>query len=167
MSRKKLQKIATILGFGNRVRHIRGKFGQEDFGKLIGVHKSTVSRIEAEIYFPDESLLKKIAEYGGVTVEWLLHGEGVRESPDPRVKYCIRDREISPRDYDAQPLRPLETGLIAQVVAVVEQLLAERRRLKLTPQQKGRLISLLYEHCRENREPPTSHLVEKYLLLAD
>ncbi|MFZ0051593.1 MAG: hypothetical protein WAK96_07430 [Desulfobaccales bacterium] len=73
----------------------------------------------------------------------------------------------APAEYDAQPLRPLETGLFFEVVAAVEQLLAGRRRLKLAPAQKARLIALLYEHCRDNREKPTLHLVQKYLLLAD
>ena len=37
----------------------------------------------------------------------------------------------------------------------------------MAPDQKARLIALLYEHCRDNREKPTLRLVEKYLLLVD
>ena len=73
----------------------------------------------------------------------------------------------APEEYDGRPLRPLETALIVAVIAAVDQLLNGRRRLKLTPAQKGRLIALVYEHCRGNRDQPTVHLVEKYLLLTD
>jgi transcriptional regulator with XRE-family HTH domain len=157
MSRKKLPNLGTFLGFSSRLRKIRGTLSQEEFGKHFGVTKVTISRYEAG-RIPDEEALKRIAEFGGVTVEWLLRGE---EKPGPQILSQM------PGEYDAQPLRPMETGLIIEVVAAVEQLLAGRRRLKLTPAQKGRLTGLVYEHCRDNREQPTVHLVEKYLLLAD
>ncbi len=116
---------------------------------------------------------KKIADIGKVSDEWILYGEEIKKTPDSGVKYSIRTREIAPEDYDAQPLRSLETILLIQIIALVEQFLEDRphklfgRRQKLQPEQKGRLISLIYEHCRDNRETPTLHLVEKYLLLAD
>jgi transcriptional regulator with XRE-family HTH domain len=154
--KRKMPYLALVEDFFPRIKKIRGDLSQKEFAKILGVNQTTVCKYESG-RLPDEGTLKKIADYGGVTVEWLLRGE---EKPPHQVLYQ------APEQYDGQPLRPLETELLTQVVAAVEQLLAGRR-LKLTPPQKGRLIALLYEHCRDNRDRPTLRLVEKYLLLAD
>jgi transcriptional regulator with XRE-family HTH domain len=157
-SRKKLTPQETFPGLPDRIKKLRDSKYQEDFGETIGVSKQMVSKYEAGLAIPSAETLRKIADYGGVTVEFLLRGENKNA---PQVLYQ------TPEEYDAQPLRPLETDLLMQIIAALEQLLAGDRRLKLTPAQKARLIALLYEHCRENREKPTLRLVKKYLLLAD
>ncbi|HEY4485794.1 MAG TPA: helix-turn-helix transcriptional regulator [Nitrospiria bacterium] len=61
---------------GQRIRAIRGKVTQTDFARLIGVRKQNyVSRYEHG-RIPNPALLVRIAEYGKVTVDWMLTGRG-------------------------------------------------------------------------------------------
>ncbi|MBI3810756.1 MAG: helix-turn-helix transcriptional regulator [Nitrospirae bacterium] len=61
---------------GQRIRAIRGKMNQTDFAKMIGVRKQNyVSRYEHG-RIPNPELLVRIANYGKVTVDWLLTGRG-------------------------------------------------------------------------------------------
>jgi len=61
---------------GQRIRAIRGKINQTDFAKMIGVRKQNyVSRYEHG-RIPNPELLVRIANYGKVSVDWLLTGRG-------------------------------------------------------------------------------------------
>ena len=61
---------------GQRIRTIRGTMNQTDFAKTIGVRKQNyVSRYEHG-RIPNPELLVRIANYGKVTVDWLLTGRG-------------------------------------------------------------------------------------------
>lgn len=61
---------------GQRIRTIRGEMNQTDFAKTIGVRKQNyVSRYEHG-RIPNPELLVRIANYGKVTVDWLLTGRG-------------------------------------------------------------------------------------------
>jgi transcriptional regulator with XRE-family HTH domain len=61
---------------GQRIRAIRGEMNQTDFAKMIGVRKQNyVSRYEHG-RIPNPELLVRIANYGKVTVDWLLTGRG-------------------------------------------------------------------------------------------
>jgi transcriptional regulator with XRE-family HTH domain len=61
---------------GQRIRAIRGKMNQTDFARTIGVRKQNyVSRYEHG-RIPNPELLVRIANYGKVSVDWLLTGRG-------------------------------------------------------------------------------------------
>jgi transcriptional regulator with XRE-family HTH domain len=61
---------------GHRIRAIRGKMNQTNFARVIGVRKQNyVSRYEHG-RIPNPQLLVRIANYGKVTVDWLLTGKG-------------------------------------------------------------------------------------------
>jgi transcriptional regulator with XRE-family HTH domain len=76
MSRRKSPQLGIFLGTGERIRKIRGELTQEKFGRLFGVKGNTVSRWE-DGRLSDEETLKKIADYGRVTIEWLLYGDRI------------------------------------------------------------------------------------------
>ena len=57
-----------------RIRFIRGKRTQEEFGNLIGVTKAAISKYESG-RIPNPLILKKIAEIGQTTVGWILLGD--------------------------------------------------------------------------------------------
>jgi transcriptional regulator with XRE-family HTH domain len=162
MSRKKFQKIATILGLGKRLREIRGGESQDSFGKRnFGLGKSTISKFEADIMIPDSETLEKYAILGKTTKEGLLRGE------EPQVtKYCIVSQEQAPEIYDASPLTPLADAALTEIIAAVEDYYA-RHRLKRRPIQKARLIIRLYQHYAETREKPDDILIKGNLPLAD
>jgi len=60
---------------GQRIREIRGGMTQTEFAKLIGVKKQNyISRYERG-RVPNPELLLRIADYGKVSVDWLLTGK--------------------------------------------------------------------------------------------
>lgn len=64
---------------GNRIKQVRGNTTQERFAKRIGVKQNYVCRYEKG-RVPSPELLLKIAQFGNVTVDWLLTGKHGRES---------------------------------------------------------------------------------------
>jgi len=155
-------KIFTI---GNRIREIRGKLSQEEFGKQIGVKAPAISKYERG-RVPDVETLKKIANYGKVPVEWLLYGN--REAPSGEIIALKLNSHISEHApvYDASPLPPLADAALTEIIAAVEDYYA-RHRLKRRPIQKARLIINLYQHYAETREKPDDILIKGNLPLAD
>ena len=158
MSRKKFQ-VGNIFEIGGRIKKVRGELTQREFGKVLGVEPGTICKYEKG-RVPDGFTLKKIADFGGVTVEWLLRGEG-----SSAAKYSIRTREHAPDEYSAA-LTDIETVLLTEVVDVVLQVIAARR-LKFTPAQTARLIVKAYDDSRAAHERPTAYQVERLLLFVD
>lgn len=62
--------------FGERFKHERKKKGltQEELAKMFLLQKSSISRYENDKQMPETDLLKKIADFFGVTVDYLLSG---------------------------------------------------------------------------------------------
>jgi len=70
---------------GNRIKQVRGNTTQERFAKRIGVKQNYVCRYEKG-RVPSPELLLKIAQFGDVTVDWLLTGKpgrGSTQHPKP------------------------------------------------------------------------------------
>jgi len=156
MSRKKSPQLGIIFNTGERIKKIRGGLTQAEFGKLLGVRGNTVSRWEAGRLSDYESL-KRIADFGGVTIEWLLKGE---EPPLP-----LEFQEHAPENYSAA-LSDIETALLTEVVTVVHQVIAARR-LKFTPAQTARLIVKTYDDCRAANGHPSPYQFEGLFLSLD
>jgi transcriptional regulator with XRE-family HTH domain len=66
-----VSRMATI---GDRIKQLRleNNLTQEEFGKIFGIVKSTVSMYESNKSTPDDELKKKIAEYFNVSLDWLM-----------------------------------------------------------------------------------------------
>jgi transcriptional regulator with XRE-family HTH domain len=47
---------------------------QAAFASVLGKTQGTVQKYEKGEILPEDETLKKIADYGGITVEWLLTG---------------------------------------------------------------------------------------------
>ncbi len=60
---------------GERIRQLRGRRTQVAFAALLGMKQPQLARYEAGRQ-PDVQVLTKIAKTCGVTVDWLLTGEG-------------------------------------------------------------------------------------------
>lgn len=60
--------------FGERIRSLRKEKGitQSELGEQLGIVKSTVSVYETEVYEPNIETLIKMADYFGVTTDYLL-----------------------------------------------------------------------------------------------
>jgi phage repressor protein C with HTH and peptisase S24 domain len=85
---------------GGRIKHLRGTLTLDEFGNLVGVSRSMVSKYENGDAWPKPETLSNIVEYGKVSYEWLLTGKTLPESPpmvsDSKIAY-LRPR-TSPED---------------------------------------------------------------------
>lgn len=60
--------------FGRKLKELRleKKINQSELGEIIGISPSTVGMYERDQRFPDKDILNKIADYFGVSVDYLL-----------------------------------------------------------------------------------------------
>lgn len=107
--------MATI---GDRIKQLRleNNLTQEEFGKIFGIVKSTVSMYESNKSTPDDELKKKIAEYFNVSLDWLMGVSDIRNPAD----------EITEAVEDDPDLR-----------------IIERARQKMSPKDRERMMKIL------------------------
>jgi len=117
----------------------------------LGVRKSTISRYESGTIPGDENL-RKIAEIGNTTIEWLLRGD------QPSIP---KFSEHYPYTYD-QHRGPLDVALLSEILAEIKKVIADNRLL-LSAQREARLVALVYDHCQEDKVKPDRILVERFL----
>lgn len=155
MSSKKFL-TGKIYEVGNRIRNIRGKLSQADFGSLLGVKAAAISKYESG-RIPDSLTLNKIAHIGGVSVEWLLNGEEKRSPPQ------AKDEEQY--QYEHRPAELDSDQLIAVIVFVRKYL--KQQRQKFTDHQEAHFITYLYEYLTEHDAPPGDITVKRLAELAE
>lgn len=65
---------------GERIKELRieKELTQEEFGKLFGIVKSTVSLYESGKSTPDDEIKKKISEYFNVSLDYLMGASDIR-----------------------------------------------------------------------------------------
>ena len=73
-----MPKTAIPSTIGGRIRQVRVKRGQSqmDFAADLDCHPNLVCKWESGRHEPRLDTLAKIAKLGGVTVGWLINGEG-------------------------------------------------------------------------------------------
>ena len=152
MSRNKNTIFGNILGIGERIRKIRGESTQGEFAGRLGVQAPTISRYESG-RIPDEEMLRKIADFGKTTIEWLLRGD------QPSTPHLLgHTLEIC----GAIPGPPLDVALLAEILMEIKKFIADKRQ-ELSPQREARLVALVYDHCQEDKVKPDRMLVERFL----
>lgn len=85
--------MATI---GQRIKQLREEAGltQEEFGKLFGIVKSTVSMYEKDKSTPDDGTKKKIAEHFRVSLDYLMGYSDIRNAEDKISSALSDDPEL-------------------------------------------------------------------------
>jgi transcriptional regulator with XRE-family HTH domain len=78
---------------GSRIKYLRERhnISQIEFAKKIGVSNAVLSRYESGDRKPDYDILNKIADYFGVSVDFLL---GRTDNPDPLRKKNDDEKEF-------------------------------------------------------------------------
>ena len=82
---------------GQRIKLLReeNNLTQEQFGKIFGMVKSTVSLYESGKSNPDDETKKKIADYFDVSIDWLLGRTDERNTVDKIIRnYKKQEVEI-------------------------------------------------------------------------
>ena len=139
-----------------RIRQVRGKLKKSEFADLLGIPRPNLSRYESGRQ-PPADVLQKMADYGGVTVKWLLTGEeegGSLEKTRPPEQLPVA----------SEPARPCEVQefLLVQVLLAVEEYL-EKYKTTYLPKYRARLITALYNYCAREDELPSEFLVGDFL----
>lgn len=70
------------MSFGKKLKQLRQgkKITQMDLAKILEVDNTTISKWESDIYEPEMTAIKKIADYFNVSIDYLL---GRTDNPDP------------------------------------------------------------------------------------
>lgn len=61
-----------MIGKRLRLLRVEKELTQEELGKILGVGKTTISQYESETRKPDADMLRRIAEFFDVSVDYLL-----------------------------------------------------------------------------------------------
>lgn len=79
-----------------KIRELRKKCGitMKELGAAIGVAESTISQYETGKRQPDYETLLKIAEFFGVTTDYLLTGEDIKKAPTQEGERTVSDKEL-------------------------------------------------------------------------
>jgi transcriptional regulator with XRE-family HTH domain len=153
MSRKMLTSNETFPGLPNRIKLLRGAHSQQEYGKLLGVSKATVSKYESGINIPSSGILKKIASVGNKSIEWLLRGD--QPSAMQIVGHTL---EIC----GARPGPPLDVALLVEILSEIKKFILDER-LELSSKREARWVALVYDHCQVDKVKPDRMLVERFL----
>ncbi len=146
-----------ILEVRRRVLDLKNKFDIFELkrggrlAKKLGVHNSVITRLIDHISFPTIENIITICKNAEVSADYLLFG---REQ--------MRLEEFTSENYIARPLAPIEADLLHRVNLLVEEILTKEKK-KLSPEQKSRLITRIYNDCAEDRSQPDDIMVKRYL----
>ncbi|MBB4265407.1 hypothetical protein [Roseospira visakhapatnamensis] len=123
--------IDTDAGFRARLGELVADAPPFQWAKQAGVPPGSWDRAWNKGAIPKAPHLIRIAEHGGVTLDWLLTGDGPMH-----------------RDGSAeQPKQAVDTDLLRDCIEVLHEEL-DLREVKLTPTQEAEAISLLYDLAR-------------------
>jgi transcriptional regulator with XRE-family HTH domain len=131
--------------FGERLQALRKEKGLtgEELGKIFSVTKSAVSNWENKNRFPDENMLKKLAEFFNVTLDYLF---GRSDIPNP-YKSEIKPEAI----IDAESLYKVDPEMLIQMCRATD--LPEQERQKI----KEYSALLIEKFLRERAEKEKDH----------
>lgn len=94
---------------GKRIKQLRSEknITQEQFGKIFGIVKSTVSLYESSKSTPDDDMKRKIARYFDVSLDYLMGNSDVKNpykdkpslpeeftSPEEAIKFILNQNVI-------------------------------------------------------------------------
>ena len=147
---------------GKRIRKIRGELGLIKFGEIIGVSKTMVSHYEDGNIAPRVDTMLKIAEYGGVSLEWLFTGKEpstpiVHEGGETYVPNGKTEEEII-NAHKEQIIDCLEKQGVDEVIAekMLEATIREARITGTGPDGYINLGDFLKDAKRRlEKKPPT------------
>lgn len=131
-----------------RIKQLREEkqLTQEQFGKIFGIVKSTVSLYESGKSTPDDELKKRIAEYFNVSLDYLM---GVSDIRYPYKK--TPDNQIIKDNDDEIELTPDEIKLLKKIKSDPD-LSVLFHDLKSAPKKKIKQLLKTWEFINEQFE---------------
>ncbi|MFW6349492.1 MAG: helix-turn-helix domain-containing protein [Thiohalospira sp.] len=123
--------------FHARLRQLVGKERPYSWAARVGISKGAFTRIWREGTIPSPELLLRIREHAGVSLDWLLTGDGV--GPGEAA---------------------MDTELLARTLERVEGVLAESGEV-MPPERKAQRVAALYALGLERGQPPEPDAVRR------
>ena len=71
---RKSEAGVDLRAIGKRIRQLRGKTPQEEFGEVLGISQAQLSKYELGQSAPPLRVLTKFADKFGKSVDWILRG---------------------------------------------------------------------------------------------
>jgi len=146
-----------MTSIGERLKTAREKLGltQAQLAEALEVkHKNTISTWERGLHFPSADVLLLIREKFGISVEWLVAGEGMM-----RVGEKAEEKAQCPPCVSTVNLE-----VLTEIIGAVEEGL-EMLRLTLKPDKKAELIAIYYEELYEKKKKPDKRSILRWLRL--
>lgn len=130
MKKETIKKDVLKKEIGERVKSLRGKMTQAEFGKIFGRSQDAICAYEKGIVFPPIDVIVKMAQQFNVSVEWIITG---KESPAKGGKegftfknFFVREGEPEWRLMEIVTKLPRNTK--EEIVEVVETYLKVRKK---------------------------------------
>lgn len=94
---------------GERIRQLRGEKTLDEFSKINGIHRVTLSRLEKGERTPDANFLQMVIQNTGICSEWLIMGTG-KMYPERKVTPLVQphyeeDKKVSDTSDAFIPLK--------------------------------------------------------------
>jgi transcriptional regulator with XRE-family HTH domain len=153
MRKKRPKKYYSKEIFAAELLKILKKRGisQDEFNKAVEVH-SAVTRWKSGDTTPSAESLLAIKQVFGISIDQLLTGEEL-----PMIL-----REFAPEPYEARPLALIETELLNEAMAKMEEVLKAEKQ-KIRSEDKAMILTQVYNDCAEERIKPDAIMVKRYL----
>ncbi|EIJ79173.1 immunity repressor protein [Bacillus methanolicus PB1] len=85
---------------GDRLKKLRGKRSQEEIAQKIGISRARLSHYETGRSEPDSETLKKLADFYGVSTDYLLGSENAKKPSDDLPPLTEKDERDIARDLE-------------------------------------------------------------------
>lgn len=110
-----------ILLFGDRLKELRTSknLSQEELSQILEVRKSSISNWETGKSTPTFDMLTKIAEYFGVTIDYLLNFTQEDADNLERLKQALK--EAGMWDYDIDDMSREDFEKAMKIVAMLKE----------------------------------------------
>lgn len=159
----------------DRIRLVRGLLSQEQFATRLSVHKNTVGNYERGDREPDAAFCLAIREGFGVSIDWLLTGEGSMRAgaepttaPSPAEGAPERDSDLYGRVLEAISAVYKEVGwaislrqLGAEAAQIADDIAAEGLAPEDKPPAVKAAAAMLRRQLRTAAANPTSEASTK------
>ena len=101
--------------------------------KGTGISTSTLSNWKAGRYTPKQDKLKKIADFLGVSVDYLITGEEEEKPIDlkdefNRLEKMLKSGEVTPLYFDGQPVDQESINLLLDQIKISVAFIAKQRK---------------------------------------
>ncbi|MCL4441152.1 MAG: helix-turn-helix domain-containing protein [Firmicutes bacterium] len=128
------------LQYGERIAHLREENGltQEELSIKIGISRAALSHYEKNRRQPDYDTIRKLADFFGVSVDYVLGHTNIRETPEKVIDNALQDDpelmaiwlEIKNRE-DLQSLfrevKPMTPENVKKVIRIIKALEEEKK----------------------------------------